>query len=220
MKRHRLFHLLVTVPATVAVISVGLVTLIGLVSEPDSLPATLASALIHLVAVVGAVAVFVGVVNLIAVHMGRFLRSEHGWPYSLITLIAALAVVVLRILDRADIWPGKLKGEQMSVRVFEAVQVSLESALAALALFFLVYAAYRLMRRRVTVWYFIFSAAVVLVLLGWIPFKQTKALADARDWVVRIPVSAGARGILIGVGLGTITAGVRVLMGQDRSFQG
>jgi hypothetical protein len=206
--------------ATVAVISVGVVTLIGLVSEQGSIPAILARSLIRLVAVIGAVAVFVGVLNLIAVHMGRFLRSEHGWPYSLITLVVSLAVVVLRLLDRADIWPGDLKGEQMSVRVFEAVQVTLESALAALALFFLVYAAYRLMRRQVTVWYIVFSAALIVVLLGWIPLKATETLGDVRDWIVRVPVSAGARGILIGVGLGTITAGVRVLVGQDRSFRG
>lgn len=216
MRRHRLIHFL----ATVAVISVGLVTLIGLVSEQDSIPAIVARSLIRLVAVIGAVAVFVGVLNLIAVHMGRFLRSEHGWPYSLITLVIALAVVVLRILDRADIWPGDLKGEQMSVRVFESVQVTLESALAALALFFLVYAAYRLMRRQVTLWHVVFSTVLIVVLLGWIPLKATESLGDVRDWIVRVPVSAGARGILIGVGLGTITAGVRVLVGQDRSFRG
>jgi hypothetical protein len=128
-------------------------------------------------------------------------------------------VIVLRILDRADIWPGKLKGEQISVRVFESVQVSLESALAALLVFFLVYAAYRLMRRRVTVWNVAFSAVVVVILLGSIPLNKTDALADVRDWLIRVPVSAGARGLLIGVGLGTVTVGVRVLIGQDRSFR-
>jgi hypothetical protein len=128
-------------------------------------------------------------------------------------------VIVLRILDHADIWPGDLKGEQISVRVFESVQVSLESALAALLVFFLVYAAYRLMRRRVTVWNVVFSAIVVIVLLGSIPLKGTDALADVRDWLIRVPVSAGARGLLIGVGLGTVTVGVRVLVGQDRSFR-
>lgn len=213
-------HLLVNFLATVTVISMGLVTLIGLVSGEDTTPATFASFLIRLVSVIAAVALFVGVLNLIAVHMGRFVRSEHGWPYSLIALVTALAVIVLRILDRADIWPGKLKGEQISVRVFESVQVSLESALAALLVFFLVYAAYRLLRRRVTVWNVAFSAVVVIVLLGSIPLKRTDALADVRDWLIRVPVSAGARGLLIGVGLGTVTVGVRVLIGQDRSFRG
>jgi hypothetical protein len=215
VRRHRLVNFL----ATVTVISMGLVTLIGLVSEPGTTPANFTGFLIRLVSVVAAVALLVGVLNLIAVHMGRFVRSEHGWPYSLIVLVTALVVIVLRILDRADIWPGKLKGEQISVRVFESVQVSLESALAALLVFFLVYAAYRLMRRRVTVWNVAFSAVVVVILLGSIPLNKTDALADVRDWLIRVPVSAGARGLLIGVGLGTVTVGVRVLIGQDRSFR-
>jgi len=215
VRRHRLVNFL----AIVTVISLALVTLIGLSTSSGTAPATLAEFLIRLVAVIAAIAVITGVFNLIAVHMGRFVRSERGWPYSLITLVIMLVVIVLRILDRADIWSGDLEGEQMSVRVFESVQVSLESALAALVLFFLVYAAFRLMRRRVTVWYGLFSVVTIVVLLGWIPVENLEALADARDWLVRVPVGAGARGILIGVGLGTVMVGVRVLVGQDRSIR-
>ncbi len=215
MRRHRLINFL----ATVLVISMGVVTLIGLVSDQGTTAANMTEFLVQLVAVTGAVAVLVGIINLIAVHLDRFVRVEHGWPYSLIVLVTALVVVVLRILDRADIWPDDLEGEQVSLRVFESVVVSLESALAALVLFFLIYAAYRLMRQRVTGWNILFSAAVLIGLLGWIPLDGLEALADLRDWIVQVPASAGARGLLIGVGLGTVTAGVRVLIGQDRSFR-
>jgi ABC-type glycerol-3-phosphate transport system permease component len=215
VRRHRLINFL----ATVLVISMGVVTLIGLVSDQGTTAANMTEFLVQLVAVTGAVAVLVGIINLIAVHLDRFVRVEHGWPYSLIVLVTALVVVVLRILDRADIWPDDLEGEQVSLRVFESVVVSLESALAALVLFFLIYAAYRLMRQRVTGWNILFSAAVLIGLLGWIPLDGLEALADLRDWIVQVPASAGARGLLIGVGLGTVTAGVRVLIGQDRSFR-
>lgn len=215
VQRHRLLNFL----ATVVVISSGLITLIGLLSEEGSTSADTAQFLIQLVTVIAAVAVLVGLVNLAAVHLGRFVRAEHGWPYSLLVLATALAVGVLRILDRAEIWSGDLEGEQISVRVFESVQVSLESALAALLVFFLVYAAYRLMRDRVTVWNLLFSLTVIVVLVGWIPFEDMDVLRDVRDWVVRVPASAGTRGLLIGVGLGTLTVGVRVLIGQDRSFR-
>ncbi len=216
MRRHRLLDFL----STVTVISVGLITLIGLLSDDGSVPSIMAVFLVQLLVVVAAVAVLAGVFNLLAVHLGRFVRAEHGWPYSLLTLAVAVAVVVVRILDRAAIWSGDLAGEQISVRVFEAVQVSLESALAAILIFFLVFAAYRLMRRRATVWHVVFTAAVVVMLVGWIPLEQAAVLADARAWLVEVPVSAGARGILIGVGLGTVTVGVRVLIGQDRAYRG
>jgi hypothetical protein len=216
VRRHRLVDLL----ATITVMSVGLVTLVGLVSLSGTTPATLSILGIRLVAVVAALAVLMGILNLIGVHMGRVVRSDHGWPYSIVALIGMLAVIVLRVLDREDVWSGDLKGEQMSQRVFESVQVSLESALAAMLVFFLVYAAYRLMRRDVTIWRVVFGATVIIVLLGWIPLDNTGALADVRNWLVEVPVSAGARGILIGVALGTVTVGVRVLVGQDRSFRG
>lgn len=214
-QRHRLLNFL----ATIVVMSSGLITLIGLLSDEGTTAADTARFLIQLVTVIAAVAVLAGLVNLVAVHLGRFVRAERGWPYSILVLVVALAVGVLRILDRAEIWSGDLEGEQISARVFEAVQVSLESALAALLVFFLVFAAYRLMRDRVTVWSLLFSLTVIVVLVGWIPFDDMDVLRDVRDWVVRVPASAGTRGLLIGVGLGTLVVGVRVLLGQDRSFR-
>jgi hypothetical protein len=34
-----------------------------------------------------------------------------------------------------------------------------------------------------------------------------------------VPVSAGARGILLGIALATVVIGVRALIGQDRSYR-
>ncbi|MBN1563925.1 MAG: hypothetical protein JXA10_08800 [Anaerolineae bacterium] len=216
MRRHRLTHFL----ATIIVISSGIVMLIGLSVKPGTMPADLASFTLEVVSVTAAIAVLLGLLNLLTVHLNRFIKAEHGWPYSIITLFTAIFVLVLRMLDHVDVWPDDMAGEQVSPHLFEAVQVSLESALAALLVFFLVYAAYRLMRREVTPWHILFTMAVVIVLLGWIPLENTEALADLREWLVQVPVSAGARGLLIGVGLGTVTVGVRVLIGQDRSFWG
>lgn len=216
MRRHRLAYFL----ATVIAISMALVTLIGLVTPQGSAPSNLAVFLVSIVTVVLAIAVLLGLLNLFAVHVSRLRATEHGWPYSLVALLTAVAVIVLRILDRAAIWRGDLEGEMISTRVFEAVQVSLESALAALLVFFLVYAAYRLMRREVSIWSTIFILSMIVVLLGWIPATRFDKVGELRDWIVEVPVSAGARGILIGVGLGTVMVGIRVLTGQDRSIRG
>lgn len=216
MGRHRLVNFI----ATVTVLSVMLLTLVGLTTEQGSTPAEIAAFVIHVVSVVGAVAVLIGILNLLVLHLGRMSRGEHGWPYSLVVLIGAALVVVLRVLDRQEVWSGDLEGEQMSTRLFEAVQVSLESALAALLVFFLIYAAFRLLRRRVTLPHILFLVTMEIVLVGWIPLKNVEVLRDIQEWVIRVPVSAGARGLLIGVGLGTVMVGVRVLVGQDRSFRG
>lgn len=197
----------------------GVTVVIGLLSDPGSDARAVAALVIQLMAVTGAIAVLLGILNLLSVHLGRFTHAERGWPYSLLVLVVAVGVIVLRILDRAAIWSGDLEGEQLSPRVFEAVQVSVESALAALVVFFLVYAAFRLMRRGVTGWNVLFTLTIVVALVGWIPLDDLGVFADLREWLVRVPVGAGARGILLGVGLGTVTAGVRVLLGQDRSLR-
>lgn len=216
MRHRRLVHFL----ATITVISLGLTTLLGLMAEPGTPPADMSDFLIGVVMVVTALTVLIGLANLFAVHLRRFVRSERGWAYSIVTLVTALVVIVLRILDRAEIWSGELEGEFISNRLFEAVQVSGESALAALLVFFLVYAAYRLMRRTVSIWHTIFTLSLIVALLGWIPASEVEDLGSLRDWFIEVPVGAGARGILIGVGLGTLMVGVRVLMGQDRSIRG
>ncbi len=215
MRRHRLLNIL----STTVMISMGIVMLIGLLSDSDTPMGIMATFTLQFVKVVIAIAVALGLLNLLAVHFGRMRRGEYGWPYSLIAVLTAIGIITLRVLDRAEIWSGDLEGEQMSERVFEAVQVSLESALAALLVFFLVYAAYRLMRRRVTIWHLAFSLTAMVVLVGFIPLDNLDVLRDTRDWLVRIPAGAGARGILIGVGLGTVTVGARVLLGQDRSYR-
>jgi hypothetical protein len=63
---------------------------------------------------------------------------------------------------------------------------------------------------------------ILLVLLGsfsitpvTLPFLQS-----IREWILRVPALGGARGLLLGIALGTITTGIRILMGTDRPYGG
>ena len=70
MRRHRLTHFL----ATVIVISSGIVMLIGLASKPGTMPADLADFTLQLVSVTAAIAILTGLLNLLTVHLSRFVR--------------------------------------------------------------------------------------------------------------------------------------------------
>ena len=209
----------------------GLLTLAGLAPLPGvddgttQLLSQLSTILIQLVTVVGAFALILGVLNLLTVHLNKFSISARGGLYSLITLLTAVAVVVVHVLDRAGVLkalePGRTPSDSpiVSLTLMDVLQVTLESALAGLLAFFLVYAAYRLLRQRLTAWNVLFLVALIAVLIGYIPLSNLDALSAFRDWLLRVPVSAGTRGILIGVALGTVITGVRLLLGQDRSFR-
>jgi hypothetical protein len=86
----------------------------------------------------------------------------------------------------------------------------------------LTYAAARMLGRRMNLFSLVFIITVLLVLIGTVslPGVEIDLLRDLRSWIVQVAATAGARGILLGVALGTIATGLRVLMGADRPYGG
>jgi len=87
--------------------------------------------------------------------------------------------------------------------------------------FYVARAAYRGFRLR-SLESLAFIAAVIVVLLGQVPVGSylSEFVPAAKEWILDVPSTAGVRGIIIGVALGTIATGVRVLMGIDRPYGG
>ncbi len=216
---------------TVLASVLALITLLGLApfpAIPDGINlalSQLSTLLIRLVTVVGGLAVIIGALNLIAVNLRKLRTGGRGAPYSLVTLIGLVFVIALHLAEHfgllKTVFPEAQSGGSpvVTLTFMDATQVAIESALAGLLFFFLVYAAYRMMRRRVSGWSLLFVATLLIVLIGYIPMSNLGFLSTIRDWVLRVPVSAGTRGILIGVALGTIVVGIRLLIGQDRTFR-
>ncbi len=212
---------------TAITIALALITLFSLEPFPF-LPEGLRNAItqsgqiiIQLVTVVGAIAVIIGVLNLLTVHLRKIPRGATAALYSLITLLTFVVLLVVHLLERFGVL--KLAGADTTTPIvtltfMDSVQVVIESALSGILFFFLVYAAYRLMRRRVTVWGILFVATLVLVLMGYVAPPDT-FLWQVRDWILHVPVGAGIRGLLIGIAIGTVVIGARVLIGQDRTFR-
>lgn len=201
--------------ATAIAIGFGLFTLMGLTTNTPILAGP-TEFFLQLVSITVAVTIVIGIFNLLTVHLGRVRWRRAGWGYSLVLVISTLAVIILTILERA----GVLRGEPaITTILLEQVQVAVESAFAGLLLFALVYGAYRVLRKRVSGWGLLFVVALLVVLAGALPLSPLAALSAARDWLLAVPVSAGARGILLGIALATLVAGVRILIGQDRSYR-
>jgi len=73
-------------------------------------------------------------------------------------------------------------------------------------------------------WYTVlFLVTVLVVLLGTVPlffFGELPLLTSVRGWIAQVPAVAGARGLLLGVALGTVATGLRILLGVDRPYGG
>lgn len=202
--------------ASAITITFGWITLLGLLlSDNLGLPGGFVDAvqnaadlLLRLVTIIIAMTVVIGVINLVYIHMRRVAQRQKAALYSVIMILSFVTVVITYITSREN-----------SLVLLETVQISIEASLAGLLLFTLVFGAYRLMHRKVSGSRILFVVALLVVLVGALPLSGTWLVSDLRDWLLAIPVSAGARGILLGIALATIVTGVRVLVGVDRSYR-
>lgn len=164
--------------------------------------------------ILAAVAVLVGVLNLLGVHWHKIRTRQKGTAYSILLIVSLFASAILGIV---------LGTNNLTLDFFlEAIIIPGEAALMALLAVTLVYAAARLLRRRVDLMTFIFLGVVVVILLAAAPLPFGKIPGAAFiEWLLRDNfAAAGSRGILIGVALGALTTGLRVLFGIDRPYGG
>jgi hypothetical protein len=205
------------IPAAVA-IGVGLLTLITYLLEASGL-LSLRLILVDWAVLLAGWALLVGVLNLILVHIRRVQARERGWVYSLITAAAAMFTLMIGSAEGlTGVSPLYTPGTVTQV-LFSGIVASSQAALAGLVMFFLVVAAVRLVRNQANPWSFVFLGAVILTLVGWLPFQLLGPVRGLQGWFIRVPAAAGARGILLGVALGTVAVGIRVLTGVERPYK-
>jgi ABC-type enterobactin transport system permease subunit len=64
--------------------------------------------------------------------------------------------------------------------------------------------------------------SAVLVMWGRAPISAviSEGFAAIADWMMAVPNTAGMRGIVIGIGIGVISIGIRTLLGIERGHLG
>jgi hypothetical protein len=170
--------------------------------------------------VLAAVALLVGIINLITVHIKKLGADSENSGYSLILVIALLATLIIGIIDMVQTYLVGKPNFQMTSWIFTNIQLPIETSLLAVTAVSLTYAAASILHKRMDLFSIVFFFVVLLVLLGSfsIPPATLPFLHVIRDWILRVPALGGARGLLLGIALGTITTGIRVLMGTDRPY--
>ena len=203
---------IVAVLSAIFAISAGIIVLLGYFVPVAPFP-QMRSLLIDWAIVIAGMAVLVGVFNLVAVQMERIRTKQKGSSYG--------ALLVLSLIVTFGV--GLLYGPEASIMRLsvDAVIVPVEATLMAILAVTLIYASVRLLRRRVDVMSVLFLIVALISLLvimptpiGPIPYDQ--AIAQ----FVGIFSRGGARGLLIGIALGTLLTGLRVLFGADRPYGG
>lgn len=203
---------IVSVLSAIFAISAGILVLLGYFLPIAPFP-QLRGLLVEWAVVVAGMAVLVGIFNLVAVQMERIRTKQKGSAYGAILVVALILTFGLGLISGPD-----SSVMRMSV---EAVIVPVEATLMAILAVTLIYASIRLLRRRADVMSVVFLVVSLVTLLlimptpiGPVPGNQFFL------WVVGMFSHGGARGLLLGIALGTMLTGLRVLFGADRPYGG
>ncbi len=189
----------------------GVISILGFFTRGTF--ADMAGELAQWVAVLVGFALLLGLGNLMKVHIGRAVKQESGWFYSLIVVGSALTVVGLGLL-------GGGPGDVSVAWVFQWIYQPLGAAIFSLLAFFLTTALFRVFRIRSAEAVVLLVIALVVV-IGQAPFSAVAPadiIGSVKDWLLDYPVLAGIRAIILGVAFGAVATSLRALLGFDRTY--
>jgi hypothetical protein len=198
---------------TAIAIGIGIVVLLGYFLQADLL-VNLRIVLLEWATILVAVALLVGVVNLFIVHFRKSAADQQNRINSIV-LISSMTITLL-----VAGWFGPT--HPYSLWIFNYIQIPVEASLLAILTVVLIYAGVRLLRRKPNLLTIVFIATAVIILLmsGALFGIDIPGMSELRIWIGKVPAVAGARGIILGVSLGIVAAGLRILMGADRPYGG
>ncbi|MCP4684126.1 MAG: hypothetical protein GY867_01655 [bacterium] len=163
--------------------------------------------------IIFAFALLVGVVSFMKVNLKSIERGKDR-PYRIVSLLGLLLMPVLAIF-----WG--IRGDSPFTWVFDNIQVPMQSTVFALLAFFVASASFRGFRARsVPAAILLLSALLTLLSRSDIGGLFSQFLPDAADWVRNYPSMSARRAILIGIGLGSLTTSLRVIIGIERTWLG
>jgi hypothetical protein len=177
------------------------------------LKVTASSQVLNWAVIVAAFALALGAGSLTRFHVLNVTRRGKQWPYSIILLVALYGYLAY------GLWKGMADaGYQW---LFTGALVPGNSTVFSLNGFFIISAAYRTWRLRNWRAALLVMTAVIVV-IGRVGLGQAiwPASGKLADWIMTYPNAAGMRGIVIGAALGTISLGLRIILGIDRGHLG
>jgi multisubunit Na+/H+ antiporter MnhG subunit len=162
--------------------------------------------------VISAFTLCLGAVGLARVHGQRIARRH---PDSLNSLLLIATMLITGVTGAMSMQ------HPIFLFIFNNVITPLGSAFYAMVALFVASSAYRAFRARSTE-AVLFLVSGTIVMLGRAPVGEIiwNQFPVITEWIMKYPNLAGMRGVQIGVAVGVIAVGLRVLLGIDRHYLG
>jgi len=204
--------------------------------NPSFTLAGLRARLVEGAVILAAVALLLGYINLLRVHFRRIWRRQ-SLGYSLLLVVGSLItlglwlgnVILIALPDELrkgllfrDALGQALQSTAFLDTAFGWVISPTQSALGALLAILIAVAGFRALRTRRSVGMVLFVVAAIFVALTQ-PVSVTlfgdvagSVLSSIRSDVIDPITTGGVRGLLLGLALGSIVVGLRLLVGADK----
>ena len=194
--------------AAVVAAAAGLVVLLGYFLPLPALR-PIRDLLLNWAAILTGMAVLVGILNMVGAHWQRLSQPKNRDAASLVLVLAFWVTVAV------GIWLSP--AHPVFRRIITHIQMPFESSMMAVLSVTLTLAAARLLQQRRDLMSILFLVSAILFLALAAGLFNNPLMNLMANFLQQIPL-AGARGILLGIALGSLVTGIRVLMGADRPY--
>ena len=200
--------------STAVAMAVGILVLLGTIL-PIPILSSIREVLVNWAIIIAGVGALVAVVHFIRLHIRKVSQTRDRDIYSLVLIIAFTVTFLYGVFyTPSDIYFRP---------VVTAILVPVETSLLALLAFSMALAIFQAVRHRRGFSTFLFLLSLIFFLIyfsnGLPTQSQIPFLQQALLFFERLPI-AGARGLLLGIALGSLITGIRILLGMDRPYQG
>ncbi len=178
--------------------------------------------------IIAAFGLVLGLSSLVRHHSQKIARRREHWQYSWITLISLAVSAVIGLLGggmdpgATGLLPTRIGGFSFHIMtLFRHIVVPISSTMFALLAFFMASACYRAFRAR-NLEATLLLVAAFIVMVGSVPLSRAilDTLPDFAQYVLDVPNTAAKRGILFGVGLGSVATSLKIILGIERGWLG
>ncbi len=163
------------------------------------------------IVVISACAMGLGATGLCLRHYEIVSRRQKNWGLSICVFIGMTLFPITAII-------GGGRTSKPFLFVFDSFYAPVGATFFSILIFYTASAAYRTFRLKSTqAGVLLFSA--ILLMLGRVPAGDAiwSGFPKIADWIMMVPVNAANRGILIGTAVGVSAAGIRYMVGLERS---
>ena len=188
----------------------GLVVLAAMFFIPQG--GRILGVVLNWVIVVAGVALLVAIASLVLTHLRFVANGRKGFLLSLVLVISFLATLVFGLLRGVD--------DPVFLKWVGAIIRPIETALLGLVALVMMSAAMKIFRERgwsaLTVSFGISAILFLILGLGFLQNLNSPVMNEVITFLEGLPM-IGARGLLIGIGIGLLMMAFRVLFGMEGS---